>query len=83
MPALSALGAPLSCLLSYALDSTSVRRAQCGPACGAGSAVVGGLGDVVGLSGALAVAVLAPVAGVLVLATARRSAAWGGRAGDT
>ena len=49
---------------------------------GLGSAVVGGLGDVVGLSGALAVAVVAPVVGVLVLATAQRSAAWGGRAGD-
>ena len=49
---------------------------------GLGSAVVGGLGDLIGLSGALVVAVGAPVVGVLVLATARRSAAWGGRAGD-
>lgn len=49
---------------------------------GLGSAVVGGLGDVLGLAGALAVAVTAPVAGVVVLATARRSAAWGGRSGD-
>jgi MFS family permease len=49
---------------------------------GLGSAVVGGLGDVIGLSGALAVAVVGPTTGVLVLATARRSAAWGGRAGD-
>ena len=49
---------------------------------GLGSALVGGLGDVIGLSGALGVAVAAPVVGVLVLATARRSAAWGGRAGD-
>jgi MFS family permease len=50
---------------------------------GLGSAVVGGLGDVLGLSGALAVAVLAPLVGLVVLATARPSAAWGGRAGDT
>lgn len=49
---------------------------------GLGSAVVGGLGDVLGLSGALAVAVVAPLVGVVVLVTARRSAAWGGRAGD-
>lgn len=49
---------------------------------GLGSAVVGGLGDVLGLSGALAVAVVGPTTGVLVLATARASAAWGGRAGD-
>jgi MFS family permease len=49
---------------------------------GLGSAVVGGLGDLLGLSGALAVAVIGPTTGVLVLATARRSPAWGGRAGD-
>lgn len=49
---------------------------------GLGSAVIGGLGDVLGLSGALAVAVGAPVTGVVVLATARPSAAWGGRVGD-
>ena len=49
---------------------------------GLGSAVVGGLGDVLGLSGALAVAVRRPGGRGLVLATARRSAAWGGRAGD-
>ncbi len=49
---------------------------------GLGSAVVGGLGDLVGLPGALAVAVVAPVVGILVLLTARASAAWGGRAGD-
>ncbi len=49
---------------------------------GLGSAVVGGLGDVIGLSGALAVAVVGPVTGVAVLLSAKPSAAWGGRAGD-
>jgi MFS family permease len=45
---------------------------------GLGSAVVGGLGDVLGLAGALAVAAAAPLVGVLVLVTARSSPAWGG-----
>lgn len=49
---------------------------------GLGSAVVGGLGDLLGLPGALAVAALAPVVAIGVLATARPSAAWDGRAGD-
>lgn len=49
---------------------------------GLGSAVVGGLGDLLGLPGALAVATVAPAVGVLVLATARPSEAWGGRARD-
>lgn len=44
---------------------------------GLGSAVVGGLGDPLGLSGALAVAVIGPVTGARVLATARGSVAWG------
>ncbi len=49
---------------------------------GLGSAVVGGLGDLLTLPGALAVAAIAPAVAVVVLTTARPSAAWGGRAGD-
>ncbi|MGF1662957.1 MAG: MFS transporter [Kineosporiaceae bacterium] len=45
---------------------------------GLGSALVGGLGDVLGLSGALGVAATAPLIGVAVLVTARPSSAWGG-----
>ncbi|WP_336922547.1 MFS transporter [Aquipuribacter sp. SD81] len=47
-----------------------------------GSALVGGLGDLLGLPGALAVAAVAPTVAVGVLATARDSAAWGGRPVD-
>ncbi|MGJ7441288.1 MFS transporter [Aquipuribacter sp. MA13-6] len=49
---------------------------------GLGSAVVGGLGDLLTLPGALALAALAPAVAVVVLLTARPSAAWGGRTGD-
>lgn len=45
---------------------------------GLGSAIVGGLGEILGLPGALAVAALAPVLGVLTLLTAKPSPAWGG-----
>ncbi len=45
---------------------------------GLGSAVVGGLGDVLGLMGALSVAAIAPLVGVGVLVTGRSSPAWGG-----
>ncbi len=43
---------------------------------GLGSAVVGGFGDVLTLPGALAVAVVGPVVGTLLLLTAPPSAAW-------
>ena len=49
---------------------------------GLGSAVVGGLGDLLTLPGALALAAVAPAVAVVVLATAKPSAAWGGRTGD-
>ncbi len=49
---------------------------------GLGSALVGGLGDLVTLPGALALASVAPAFAVVVLLTARPSAAWGGRTGD-
>lgn len=49
---------------------------------GLGSAVVGGLGDLLTLPGALALAAIAPAVAVVVLATAKPSAAWGGRTGD-